>query len=71
LKQEKARAVRQIINELNSERARELLLRYFIDEEDKDKIRADLGLTRAQFNSVIFRAVQRFKELYIKLVEEH
>ena len=64
LRQEKARIVRQLINELKQERDRELLLRYYIAEEDKDKICDDLGLTRAQFNNVIFRAIRRFKELY-------
>ena len=35
-------------------------------EEDKDQICADLGLTSHQFNSVIFRALKRYKELFIK-----
>jgi RNA polymerase sigma-70 factor (ECF subfamily) len=64
LKQERAAAVRQLINELKQERDRELLLRYFIAEDDKETICRDLGLTRAQFNNVIFRATARFKELY-------
>jgi RNA polymerase sigma-70 factor, ECF subfamily len=66
LKQEKAAAVRQLINELKQERDRELLFRYYISEEDKDKICRDLGLTRAQFNNVLFRAIARFKELYLR-----
>ena len=68
LKQEKAEAVRQIINELEIERDRDLLLRYYIAEEDKDKICADLHLTRAQFSNVIYRAIARFKELYVRRV---
>lgn len=70
LKQEKAGIVRQIINELKIERDRELLLRYYISEEDKDRICADLNLTRAQFNNVIFRATKRFKELYVRKTGE-
>jgi RNA polymerase sigma-70 factor (ECF subfamily) len=66
LKQEKAGIVRQIINELKIERDRELLLRYYIAEEDKDQICADLDLSRAQFNNVVFRATARFKELYVR-----
>ena len=64
LNREKAAAVHQLINELKRERDREVLLRYYIAEEGKDKICADLGLTRAQFNSVISRATARFKKLY-------
>ncbi len=68
LTQEKAAVIRQIINELKIERDRDLLLRYYIAEEDKDRICVDLGLTRTQFNNVIFRAVARFKELYARKV---
>jgi RNA polymerase sigma-70 factor (ECF subfamily) len=64
----KAGLVRQVVNELNVKRDRELIFRYFIAEEDKDQICADLGLTRAQFNGIIHRALKRFKELYLKLV---
>ena len=70
LKQEKAAIVRQVINELTIKRDRELLLRYYIAEEDKDKICGDLGLTRAQFNNVIFRATARFRELYLRKIGE-
>ncbi len=70
LKQEKARVVRQIINELKIERDRDLLFRYYIAEEDKDKICSDLDLTRAQFNNVISRATARFKELYVRKIGE-
>jgi RNA polymerase sigma-70 factor (ECF subfamily) len=70
LKQEKAGVVRQIINELKIERDRLLLFRYYIAEEDKDKLCLDLGLTRTQFNNVIYRALLRFKELYMHKVGE-
>lgn len=65
-RKEKAEIVRQVIGELKVERDREALLRYYIAEEDKDQICADLRLTRLQFNSVISRALKRFKELYLK-----
>jgi RNA polymerase sigma-70 factor (ECF subfamily) len=68
LKQEKAGVVRQIINELKIERDRDLLFRYYIAEEDKDRICADLHLTRTQFNNVIYRATARFRELYLRRV---
>jgi len=67
LNQEKAAIVRQIISELKIKRDREVLFRYFIAEEDRNKICADLDLTRTQLNSVIFRAGARFKELYVRL----
>ena len=70
LKQEKADVVRQLINELKKKRDRDLLLRFYIAEEGKDEICADLGLTRTQFNNVIFRATARFKELYVLKIGE-
>jgi RNA polymerase sigma-70 factor, ECF subfamily len=66
LSAEKARTVHRIIRELKLERDRELLRRYYLDDEDKDKICASLGLTRTQFNNVISRAKARFRELYVQ-----
>jgi RNA polymerase sigma-70 factor (ECF subfamily) len=66
LQQERAKIVRQVISEMNSERDRQILFRFYIAEEDKKKICADLGLTSLHFNRVLSRARQRFKELYKK-----
>ena len=68
LSRERAEVVRRIIGELKMKRDRDLLFRYFIAEENKDDICADLKLTRLQFNSVVFRATARFKELYTSRV---
>jgi len=68
LTEEKASAVRQVISELKMERDRDLLFRYFIAEQDKERICAELRLTSAQFNNVIFRAIARFKELYVRRI---
>jgi DNA-directed RNA polymerase specialized sigma subunit, sigma24 homolog len=67
---ERAQIVHQVIDKLKVQRDREIIFRYCIAEEDKDHICADLGLTRAQFNNVISRALQRYKELYIKIIGE-
>ncbi len=60
---EEAEIVRKLIGELPTDRDRQLLLRFYVAEEDKDKICADLGLESLHFNRVLFRARQRFKEL--------
>jgi RNA polymerase sigma-70 factor (ECF subfamily) len=60
---EEAEIVRKLIGELPTDRDRQLLLRFYVGEEDKDKICADLGLESLHFNRVLFRARQRFKEL--------
>jgi RNA polymerase sigma-70 factor (ECF subfamily) len=66
LRKEKRRIVRQIINELNSDRDRQILFRFYIAEEDKERICKELGLTGLHFNRVLFRARERYRELYEK-----
>ena len=60
---EEAEIVRRLIGELPTDRDRQLLLRFYVGEEDKESICADLGLPSLHFNRVLFRARQRFKEL--------
>lgn len=55
--------VRRLLEELPTERDREILERFYVAEEDKDRICADLGLDGLHFNRVLFRARQRFREL--------
>ena len=66
LESENAALVRRVIRELANERDREILLRFYIAEEDKDRIAADHGLTSLQFNRVLHRARQRYKELFLE-----
>jgi RNA polymerase sigma-70 factor (ECF subfamily) len=70
LAQEKAGIVRQVITELNSDRDREVLLRFYLREEEKEQICADLGLSSLHFNRVLFRARERYKQLFEKLTRE-
>ena len=63
---EEAEAVRQLIRELPTERDRQLLLRFYVTEEDKESLCADLALDSLHFNRVLFRARQRFKELFLE-----
>ncbi|MFP5285501.1 MAG: hypothetical protein ACLGI9_07170, partial [Thermoanaerobaculia bacterium] len=66
LDRENAATVRRVLHELNNARDRELLLRFYIAEEDKDRISADYGLTGLQFNRVLHRARQRYRELFLE-----
>jgi RNA polymerase sigma-70 factor (ECF subfamily) len=67
---EKTEIVRKVISEMKVQRDKDLLFRYYILEEEKDKICAELELTREQFSRVIFRAHQRYKEHYLKFVDK-
>jgi RNA polymerase sigma-70 factor (ECF subfamily) len=64
LREEKALLVRAVLNELESDRDREILFRFYIAEEEKDRICRDLALTPLHFNRVLFRARERYRTLY-------
>jgi RNA polymerase sigma-70 factor (ECF subfamily) len=53
----------KIIRSMPSERDRRILVRFYLDEEDKDVICRELKLTPAQFASVLHRARLRLKDL--------
>jgi RNA polymerase sigma-70 factor (ECF subfamily) len=63
LRAEEDRAVQSLLGELGTPRDRQILLRFYVAEEDKERICADLGLSPLHFSRVLFRARQRFKEL--------
>jgi RNA polymerase sigma-70 factor, ECF subfamily len=56
LQKEKAGIVRRILNEMTNERDIQALFRFYLAEDDKEQICADLGLTNLQFNLVLHRA---------------
>ncbi len=64
LRQEKIAIVRRLLSELSLPRDREILVRFYLREEDKESIRLDLGLSRAEFNVVLFRARRRYQALF-------
>ncbi len=61
---EQARCVRQVLEELSTERDREILRRFYLSSEAKEKICEDWGLSSLQFNRVLYRARERYRELY-------
>ena len=58
-----ARVAKQLLNEIRPARDRELLVRFYLNEESKEQICEDFGLSDLHFNRVLFRARSRFKEL--------
>lgn len=56
-------AVGTLLKELGTPRDREILTRFYIQDDDKDAICAALGVDSVHFNRVLFRAKQRFREL--------
>jgi RNA polymerase sigma-70 factor (ECF subfamily) len=58
-----AGVVRRLLREMSSPRDREVLVRFYLKEEERGSLCRSLGLTDLQFNRVIFRARERFREL--------
>lgn len=55
--------IRRLLADLPVERDREILYRYYVDEQDKAQICRALGLDSLHFNRVLFRAKARFRKL--------
>jgi len=64
LARERAATVRRVLAELKNDRDREILSRYYIADENKEDICRDFELTDLHFNRVLFRARQRYRELF-------
>jgi len=58
-----AGAARRMLSEMPTSRDRELLVRFYLNDEGKESICGELGLTDQHFNRVIFRARNRFRAL--------
>jgi len=58
-----AAAARRLLGEMPTSRDRDLLVRFYLNDEDKDSICRALGLSDQHFNRVIFRARNRFRSL--------
>jgi RNA polymerase sigma-70 factor (ECF subfamily) len=70
LREENARIVRKVLDELPLERDRQILRRFYIAEESKSAICGDFGLSGLQFDQILFRARQRYKVLYEQALQK-
>lgn len=64
LADERAAQIRDVLAGLGSERDRKLLFLLYIREEDREHLCELMGLTPLHFNRVLFRARQRYRELF-------
>lgn len=63
---ENAALARRVIQQLGNDRDRQILFRFYLAEEDKERICADYGLSSLQFNRVLHRARERYRELFLE-----
>jgi RNA polymerase sigma-70 factor (ECF subfamily) len=60
----------RVLASMPSERDRTVLSRFYIADDDKDRICEDLGLSSHHFNQVLCRARERFKKLLEEMGEK-
>jgi RNA polymerase sigma-70 factor (ECF subfamily) len=58
------KAVRTVIAALGTARDREIVRRFYLDEEDKEAICREMNLKALRFDKVMHRARQRMKEVF-------
>lgn len=58
-----AKLMREVLKEMPTSRDRELIVAFYLEEQDKGEICRQLGLSGEHFNRVIHRARERFREL--------
>lgn len=61
-----AAVVRTLLDELPVERDREVLVRLYLMDQDRERVCDALGIDASHFNRVLFRAKQRFKALLMQ-----
>jgi len=64
LADEEARQVLRLLAELRFDRDRQLLLRFYLSDDSKEEICADLDIEPERFNKVLFHARERLRELW-------
>ena len=68
--QSAARSLRLAVAELASPRDRELVLRFYLNEECKEDICREMGLTSLHFDKVLFRARTRLRRIVERREQE-
>jgi RNA polymerase sigma-70 factor (ECF subfamily) len=63
IEREIAAQVKNVIRAMASQRDRAILVRFYLDEEDKDAICRELGLSPLQFDKILHRARGRLRKL--------
>ena len=64
LREEKGSLARRVLDALPSDRDRSVLYRFYIAEDDRDEICADLGIEATLLSQILCRARQRYKTLF-------
>jgi RNA polymerase sigma-70 factor, ECF subfamily len=70
MKEEEGMLARRALAAMTSDRDRTVLYRFYLADDDKDQICADLGLSSLHFNQILCRARERFKKAFLDMKKE-
>lgn len=70
LREERAELARRALGELDNERDRQVLFRYYVAEEDRRSLCGDLGLDSIQLTKVLYRARRRYQRLVTRKLDD-
>jgi RNA polymerase sigma-70 factor (ECF subfamily) len=70
LREEKGALARRVLEALPSDRDRSVLYRFYIAEDDREEICADLGIEATLLSQILCRARQRYKILFEEFAAE-
>ncbi len=71
LAREETEQVRQLLGELRFERDRQVLIRFYLSNQPKERIAEELGIEPERFNQVLFRARERLREIWERADRTH
>jgi len=64
VREEQGLLARRVLDSLPSGRDRKVLYRFYIADDEKEDICAELGVSALHFNQILFRAKERYKKLF-------
>jgi RNA polymerase sigma-70 factor (ECF subfamily) len=70
LRKEQGLLARRVLEALPSDRDRKVLYRFYIADDEKEQICADLEVSSGHFNQILCRARERYKKLFEDMKSE-
>jgi len=65
------RIVRQLLGELGEERDRQILIRIYVYEQDKELVCRELNIDQSHLRKVLYRAKRRLQALFVEAERAH
>ena len=71
MRREESRLVRELLREMPYPRDRQVLIRFYLSQQPKEVICADLDIEPGHFRRVLYRARERLRQQWARLEKRH